>query len=194
MNTKYSGIIVVLVIIAVALSTCSFDSFGEKWSPFEFKGNELYRYRVKWEDEGQESAIYSLRIEENAAGNYTVKYSTEVEVEPSQLSSDVAFGYWGSYGPSLQLMFFNPMYSMFFDQLELKVGEKMSFYGQGLIKVTGKEKVAGHVGYVCRLFNSEEEFVAEWVVDPELALPLRSMNSEQSGGEGEILILDYKRL
>ncbi|MFB6290418.1 MAG: hypothetical protein ABEJ25_01635 [Candidatus Bipolaricaulia bacterium] len=193
-TTKYRGIIVILVIISVTLSAWSFDSFGEKWSPFEFKGNELYRYRVKWGDEQQESAIYSLRIEENAAGNYTVKYSTEVEVEPSQLSSDVAFGYWESYGPSLQFMFLNPMYSMLFDQLELKVGEKMSYYGQGTMKVTGKEKVAGRVGYVCRLFDTDEEFVAEWVVDPTLALPLRSINSELSGGEGEILMLDYKRL
>ena len=194
MNTKYRGITVVLVILAVALSACSFDSFGEKWSPFEFKGNELYRYRVQWGDKEQESAIYSLRIEENSAGNYTVKYSTEVEVKPSQLGSDVAFGYWESYGPSLQLMFLNPMYDMFFDQLELKVGEKMSYYGQGLMKVTGKEKVAGHLGYVCRLLNADEEFISEWVVDPALALPLRSTHSEMSGGEGEILMLDYKRL
>lgn len=194
MGTEYRGISVVVVVIALALIACSFGAFGEKWEPFEFKGNELYEYRVKWGDEELESALYRLSIEENQDGNYTVKYSTEVEVEPSELSGNVIFGYWGSYGPSLQFIFLNPMYSMLFEQLELKVGKEMSYYGQGTMKVTGKEKVAGRIGYVCRLFDVDEELAGEWVIDPDLALPLRSVNPEVTDGEGEIVLLNYKGL
>lgn len=194
MNTKQGGVLVIVFVVSVALIAGSFGAFGKEWKPFEFRGNEHYRYRVKWGDEELESAIYNLSIEANEAGNYQVKYSTEVEIEPSQLGSNVVFGYWGSYGPSLQFIFLNPMYSMLFEQLELKVGEKMSYYGQGTMKVTGKEKVAGRVGYVCRLLDADEEFVGEWVIDPTLALPLRSINQEVSEGEGEIVLLNYERL
>lgn len=133
-NPKRFCLPIIVAFLAVVLVAPSFGVFAEKWKPFKFKGNELYRYRVKWGEEEKESAIYSLSIEENDAGNYQVKYSTEVEVEPSQLDSEVAFGYWGSYGPSLHFMFMNPMYEMLFEQLELSVGEKMSYYGQGTMK------------------------------------------------------------
>lgn len=194
MNSKKFGIPVVVCFSIVALLFCSCGSFAENWQPFQFEGNETYRYRVKWGEEKRESAVYRLSIEENEEGNYQVEYSTEVEVEPSELNSEVAFGYWESYGPSLHFMFLNPMYEMLFEELELKVGEKMSYYGRGTMEVTGREEVAGREGYVCRLFDSEEEFLAEWVVDPELALPLRSINSELDKGEGEIVLLEYEKL
>lgn len=87
------------------------------------------------------------------------------------------------------------MYEMLFSQLELQVGEKMSFYGQGIIEVVGTETIAGRNGYVCRYTEkSEDELLAEWVIDPDLALPLRSKMYD--GGEmmGQIELLVYEEI
>jgi hypothetical protein len=55
------------------------------------------------------------------------------------------------------------------------------------------EEMAGRSGFVCQLFDSEEEdkMLAEWVIDPELALPLRSKTYGDDGIEGEIELLKY---
>lgn len=194
MNTRAKIGIKAGLIVALAMLVFTWGTLAETWTPFQFLGNELYRYKIKWGEDEQESAIYSLTVKENESGNYTVNYSTQVEVEPSQLNSEVIFGVWGSYGPSLHFMFLNPMYEMLFNQLELNVGEKMSYYGQGTMKVTGTEKIVGRQGYVCRLFDTDDNPIAEWVVDPGLALPLRSTMYESSGTEGEIILLNYEKL
>ena len=83
---------------------------------------------------------------------------------------------------------------MYFQEMDLEVGEKMSCYGIGLIKVTGKEKIAGREGFVCQLFQTmddEEELVAEWIVDPELALPLRSRVFSEEKVESQIELIKY---
>lgn len=193
MKTTGKAIILVALVFIVTLLVFGPVTNAKTWSAFQFRGNEMYEYRVIWGDEDRE-AIYRLSINEKPSGNYSVKYSTEVEIKPSQLSSDVAFGYWGTYGPSLHFMFLNPMYEMLFSQLELKVGEKMSYYGQGTMKVPGKEKIAGRTGFVCQLYDNDENLIAEWVIDPELALPLRSITYEGSGTEGEIILVNYEKL
>ncbi len=83
-----------------------------------------------------------------------------------ELGPETAFGLMGSYGISLNMLVINPAYGFFFSQMNLKVGEKMNFFGAGIIKVTGKEKIAGREGFVCQLFQADEEekMIAEWVM------------------------------
>ena len=77
--------------------------------------------------------------------------------------------------------------------MDLKVGEKMNFFGAGIVKVIGKEKIAGREGFVCQLFQADEEekMMAEWVIDPELALPLRSKIFEDGELQGQIELVKY---
>ena len=177
--------------VSCLIVTSGAVGFSATWNPFEFRGNESYRYQVTWEEEAQ-SAIYELLIEELDNGNFRVKYGTEVEISPEELSSEMVFGFWGGYGPSLSFLFMNPMYEMLFSQLELNVGEKMSYYGQGKMEVVGRETIAGLEGYVCKFSDSDGELIAEWVIKPELGLPLRSRLYEGGGSEGEINLLSYE--
>ena len=65
----------------------------------------------------------------------------------------------------------------FFPQLELNVGEKMSLWGAGLVKVTGKETVAGIEGYIVEFYqtqNGEDKLVTKMTINPDYPLPLRS--------------------
>jgi len=186
--------ILVLSVIAGMLALSGFAATGATWQPFDFEGNERYRYRVLWNDGDEQSAIYELGIEEDAEGNFKVSYSTEVTISPNELSEQLVFGFWGGYGPSLSFLFLNPMYEMLFSQLELTVGEKMSYYGQGKMEVVSMETIAGLEGYVCKFYESDDELVAEWVINPGMALPLRSRMYEGSGLEGEIELLNYEKL
>ncbi len=183
-----------LFIVVGIIVLSSFAVMGATWGPFEFEGNERYRYRVSWNDGDERSAIYELGIREDPEGNFKVSYSTEVTLSPSELSEELVFGFWGGYGPSLSFLFLNPMYKMLFNQLELAVGEKMSYYGQGKMEVVDKESIAGMVGYVCKFYESPGRLVAEWVINPDLALPLRSRMYEGSGVKGEIELLGYEKL
>ena len=110
-----------------------------------------------------------------------------------KLGPEAAFGLWGVYGISLNMLVINPAYGFFFSQMDLKVGEKMNFMGAGIIKIIGKEKIAGREGFVCQLFQADEEdkMVAEWVIDPELALPLRSKVFEDDELQGQIELIKY---
>ncbi|MFW6013164.1 MAG: hypothetical protein ACOCZX_06070 [Candidatus Bipolaricaulota bacterium] len=186
-KTHYS---LLAVLIAGLVMASAFGGQAQVWQPFSFRGNESYRYQINWQNGEENSAIYSLTISQNDSGKYTVEYSTEIEAE--ELSSELAFGYWGTYGPSLQYMFWNPMYEMLFSQLELKVGEKMSYLDFGTMEVKGKENVAGFEGFVCELSDTDGEKTAEWVIDPEIALPLRSYMYEGNVDEGEVVLLDYE--
>ena len=191
MRNKFRKNSVMGVFAIILLFIFSSFCFAESWVPFKFKGNEMYEYNIERQEDDKTSAIYSLKIEEIKGGKFRVEYSTRMEVERSNFNEQTAFGFLGSYGP-LNFMFFNPMYKMLFEQLKLKVGEEMSYYGQGLMKVLGKENIAGRTGYICRLFDSDGSPVFEWVIDPELALPIRSTKLDEEVVEGETILLKYE--
>jgi hypothetical protein len=174
--------------------------WAEKWQPYQFKGDERFEYKIIWnEDEEPVEIIYILDIkkgpEKSQEGEevYEVAYTTKGTLTKDKLGQETAFGLGGAYGISLNMLVINPAYGFFFSQMDLKVGEKMSFFGAGIVKVTAMEEIAGRSGFVCQLFSPEEEdkMLAEWVIDPELALPLRSKTFGDDGIEGEIELLNY---
>lgn len=57
MKSRRFGLPIFVGYLALALLFFSFGAFAEKWTPFEFKGNELYRYEVNWGEGKKESAI-----------------------------------------------------------------------------------------------------------------------------------------
>jgi len=174
--------------------------WAEKWEPYQFKGNEYFEFKILLqEDEETEESIYILDIKESseksASGEevYEVGYITKGTLTKDELGPETAFGLMGSYGISLNMLVINPAYGFFFSQMDLKVGEKMNFFGAGIIKVIGKEKIAGREGFVCQLFQADEEekMMAEWVIDPDLALPLRSKIFDDNELQGQIELVKY---
>ncbi len=170
--------------------------WAEKWEPYQFKGNEYFEFKILLEeDEETKESIYILDIKENseksASGEevYEVSYTTKGTLTKDELGPETAFG----LGISLNMLVINPAYGFFFSQMDLKVGEKMNFFGAGIINVIGKEKIAGREGFVCQLFlaDEEEKMVAEWVIDPDLALPLRSKIFDDNELQGQIELVKY---
>ena len=171
-------------------------AWAEKWEPFQFRGNERFEYKILLEEDEQEGEIiYILDIKESKKDEdvFEVTYTTKGTLRKDKLGPEAAFGLWGVYGISLNMLVINPAYGFFFSQMDLKVGEKMNFMGAGIIKIIGKEKIAGREGFVCQLFQADEEdkMVAEWVIDPELALPLRSKVFEDDELQGQIELIKY---
>jgi hypothetical protein len=191
-----------LIILLIGLFLFGVGQLGwaEKWQPYQFKGDERFEYKILWnENEEPVEITYILDIkkdpEKSQEGEeiYEVAYTTKGTLTKDKLGQETAFGLWGAYGISLNMLVINPAYGFFFSQMDLKVGEKMSFFGAGIIKVTAMEEIAGRSGFVCQLFKQDEEdkMLVEWVIDPELALPLRSKTYGDDGIEGEIELLNY---
>jgi hypothetical protein len=170
-----------------------------QWQPYKFKGDERFEYRIEWSDNGEKTgAIYILDIrstnEKNEEGEkvFEISYTTKGKVSQDELGEQAAFGLWGMYGISLPILFLNPMYAVFFGQMNLETGEKMSLYGMGVIKVTKKESVGKREGFVCQLIQ-EDELMSEWTIDPDLALPIRSRLYEEGETKHQIELIGYTK-
>jgi hypothetical protein len=170
-----------------------------QWQPYQFGGNERFVYRISWSDNGEMTVVeYEMATkgtgEKGAGGEeiFEVSYTTRGKIAKSDLNEQAAFGLLGMYGISLPMLFLNPMYGAFFGEIEFEVGEKMSLFGMGVIKVTDKVKVAGRDGYVCQLF-AEDELQTEWTIDPKLPLPLWSKIYEDGEIQHEIELLKYEK-
>ena len=189
---------IIVVLIGLFLFGIGQVVWAEKWEPYQFKGNEYFEYKILLEEDEQE-ATYILDIKESSKKStsgeeiFEVSYTTKGTLTKDELGPETAFGLWGSYGISLNMLVINPAYAFFFSQMDLKVGEKMNFFGAGIIKVIGKEKIAGREGFVCQLFQADEEekMIAEWIIDPDLALPLRSKIFEDNELQGQIELVKY---
>ena len=87
------------------------------------------------------------------------------------------------------------MYQGLLGAVELEVGEKMSYFGGMLAKVTAKETIAGHEGFVVKMFNTskeQEELVAELVIHPAIPVALRARNYRKGQIKTENLMLEYQ--
>lgn len=174
-------------------------ALAEKWQPYQFKGDERFKYKVTWgEGEEKREATYILDIKRSGERTkegediFEVTYTTKGTLKKGELRAEAAFGLWSVYGISLNMLILNPAYGFFFSQMELEVGEKMSFFGAGTVKIIGKDEVAGREGVVCQLFQ-EDELVAEWTIDPELAMPLRSKVFMEKKVQSQIELTNYTR-
>jgi len=187
-----------MIILLVGLFLFGICQLGwaQKWEPYQFRGDERFEYKILWEeDEERGEIIYILDIKRSEKDEevFEVTYTTKGTLTKDELGPETAFGLWGVYGISLSMLVINPAYAFFFSQMDLKVGEKMNFFGAGIIKIIGKEKIAGREGFVCQLFRPDEEdkMLAEWVINPELALPLRSKIFEDNELQGQIELIKY---
>lgn len=194
---------VLFVAVTICLLAVFFNQTANavKWEPYQFKGNEKYEFRIISSDDGKQlEAYYALEIKKSgkkdSAGEdlFEVTYTTRGEVPESKLGAETAFGLWGFYGVSLAMVFVNPAYSFFFTQLDLVEGGNMNFYGAGTVRVTGKETVGGREGFVCKLSqpgDEGEQLITEWTVDPNLALPIKSILYDEGEVQNRIELIKY---
>lgn len=165
---------------------------AQKWEKQgKFDGNEHFEYKITTKERGKEKELTYILDVKKAGDEYEVSYTTKGKIPKDQLGMQAAFGLVGLYGISLNAIVLNPMTTLYFQQLNLSEGEKMSFYGAGLVKVTGKETVGGQQGYICEFYQtqgSEEKLISKMTVNPNLPLPIRS-KVENS----EAVLVSYKK-
>jgi hypothetical protein len=165
-----------------------------KWHPFQFKGNERYDYKLTTlEGEERKETGFALDIKK-AANDYEVTWSVRSKLKADELNEQAMLVGWTTAVPAWTIM--NPMYAMFVNDLELKEGEKMSVFGAGTVKVVAKETVGGRSGFKCQFSAKEgdkETLTWEWTVDPELALPIKSIMYSDGKESSRAELTAYKK-
>src|SRR5262245_47287272 len=187
-----------LFILAVSLALAPLGVSAQdekKWKPYQFKGNERYEYKVVI-NEGEEKKTmgYVLDIRNKGAEDWDVTTSVKNTLKKTA-GAEVLFGGL-AMGLSPAMFLMNPLFGAFLEQVELKEGEKMSLLGAGVIKVTKKETVGGRTGFICELYTkAENRDVLAWscTVDPELALPIRSITFEDGKEKHRMELVSYKK-
>ena len=191
---KHSLLILGLALAFVPRGVSAQDE--KKWKPYQFKGNERFEYKVVMADgEGRKEMGYVLDIRNKGAEDWDVTTSIKNPMKKSAQGAEVLMGGLAmGLSPAMYLM--NPLFGAFLEQVELKEGEKMSLFGAGLIKVTKKETVGGRTGFVCELYTKvENKDTLTWVcvVDPDLALPIRSITFEEGKEKTRMELVSYRK-
>jgi len=193
----------ILLVLGAILFTTGALAFAGKWKPYEFNGAASYKYRITtYEDGGQKDLLFGFDLEpsttKNAAGEtqWRVTTTTQSLMNEDELKGAALFGVSPVLSMAPAMMLGNPMFGGLIGEMELEVGEKMSFFGMGKAVVTKKETVGGIEGYVCELYMKQDEGerkVAELVVHPDLAFPLRSRVYDEDQLQFQMELLEYKK-
>ncbi len=173
----------VLAVVMVATSMIALSS-AEMWEPYQFQPKDQeYEYKIiSFEDDVEKVSNYVLEIEKKDDGQLEISVTTTWIAAEEDLGSQILGGWWAAGAFGLTMAFINPMYAAFFSGLDMYEGNKMSFFGAGVVEVTGTEKVAGRKGFVC-VFRNEDggPMMGRYVVDPSLPLPLKTEIFEEDG-------------
>lgn len=169
---------------------------GSKWKPFQFTGDERYDFRLTLDDGGETKKEhgFALDIRKKSAEDFEVTWSVKSALKKDELNEQALLVGWVNAAPAWAIM--NPMYALFVNDLELSVGSKMSLFGAGTVKVTGKETIAGREGFVCQFLaknDDKDELTWEWTVDPSLALPLKSVVFSDGKETSRAVLASYKK-
>jgi hypothetical protein len=180
-NKKFIvGLTVVGFICSIGLS------YADMWEPYQFQPqDQKYEYQITNFEEGVEKiSHYILTIDKKDDGQLEVSVQTTWMAGQDELGSEILGGWWAAGAFGLTMAFINPMYAAFFGGLDLHVGNKMSFFGAGVVQVTGTEKVAGRSGFVCELLSQDAGTVqGRYVVDPAIPLPLKTELFDDQGNK-----------
>jgi len=187
--------VLALALLAVARPAPAQET-GTRWKPYQFKGSERYEYKmVTIDGDERKESVYVLEVRKKGPGEWEVGTTVRNGVKAEQIGAEQILGAsFGAMSPALYLM--NPLYGAFIEQVELKEGEKMSLFGAGVIKVGSKETVGGRSGLTCKLFTKQEDkdvLTWEWTVDPDLALPIKSVTYEGGKEKARVELVSFKR-
>jgi len=181
--------ILIITILLMALVLSFGLSFADMWEPYQFEPvDQEYEYEIiNYEQMGDEEptaqiSYYLLRITQMDSGQMEVSVQTTWMAGQDELGSEILGGWWATGAFGLTMAFINPMYAAFFGGLDLSVGNKMSFFGAGVVQVTGTETVAGREGFVCELLNEDGGTVqGRYIIDPSVPLPLKAEMFKEDG-------------
>lgn len=180
-------------ILTIALALLAAQD-GKKWKPFQFAGNERFEYKlVQTEEEGKKESGFGLDLRKKGEDQFEVTWSNRNVMKKDQ-GMEIIMG--GGAGMMPALVLFNPGFVGFFEQVELKAGEKMSILGAGVIKVGAKETIGGRSGFPCTLFTKQDDkevAAFQWTIDPDLGLPIRSITYEEGKEKIRAELLSYKK-
>ena len=184
-----------LVVAALLLPCAAAAQDAKKWKPYQFTGNERYEYKVTAvEGDAKKETGYILDIRNKGEEDWEVTWSVRSTMKKTA-GSDILMGGMGmGLSPAMFLM--NPLFGAFLEQVDLKVGEKMSLLGAGVVRVTKKETVGSRTGYTCELYTKQddkEQLTWSCTVDPELALPIRSITFENGQEKYRMDLVSYKK-
>ena len=188
------GLLVILTVGTVALF-----AHADQWKPYEFKGPAFYKYKITTAEGGEPMEIvYSLDIQNagQPAGAYRVTTSIKTLVKAEDMGAEAFFGSSQALAPVAMLVLGGPMYSAFLGQMDLAVGEKMSFFGAGYAKVVRKQTFAGLEGFVCEIWIKQgdtDQKQAELTIHSDFPFPLRSRAFEDGEPRFDMELLEYRK-
>lgn len=189
--TRHARFIVAALLLPCAASAQD----AKKWKPYQFTGNERYEYKATMTDGDEKKELgYILDIRKKGEEDWDVTWSTRSAMKKTAGPEVLMGGMGMGLSPALFLM--NPLFGAFLEQVELKEGEKMSLFGAGMVKVTKKETVGGRTGFICELYTKQddkEQLTWSCTVDPELALPIRSITFEGGKEKQRMDLVAYKK-
>jgi hypothetical protein len=175
----------VLVLMLITIVTLTIElSIADMWKPYEFEPkNQVYEYKItNFQDGLEKVSAYMLEMEKMESGQMEVSVKTTWTAGEDELDQQILGGWWAAGAFGLTMAFINPMYAAFFGGLDMHVGNKMSFFGAGVVEVTGTEKVSNRTGFVCVLRNQDTgPILGRYVVDPAVPLPLKTEIFEEDG-------------
>lgn len=184
-----------ILALACALAPVASAQDEKKWKPYQFKGNEKFDYKVVMDEgEGKKEMGYVLDIRQKGAEDWDVTWSFKSTMKKTQGPEILMGGLGMGLSPAMFLM--NPLFGAFLEQVELKEGEKMSLFGAGVVKVVKKETVGGRTGFLCELYtkqDNKDQLAWACTVDPELALPIRSVTFENGKEKYRMDLVSYKK-
>ena len=155
-----------------------------RWEPFKLHPAVKFvdlQYRIQ--NQQGDTVVYGIQVKRLKDQQVRIKISSEAELNEDQIGAQTLMGFWGVFGLS-QFIFFNPAFAMFYSQMDLEVGEKMSFFGAGFAKVTGEKTVGGRKGRVVEFYqreNGKDRLISKTVIDPKIFIPIENITYDQNG-------------
>jgi hypothetical protein len=123
MGAKRWSVVAVGLVVLVLLPA----AIADKWTPFQFRETERYEYKVLSKDgDRMVEGGYVLELKptdrKNEEGQALIQVSvTTIGYTPKdQFESDPAGVVWGGHAFNFSMMALNPMYAVFFQQLDVR--------------------------------------------------------------------------
>ncbi len=161
----------------------------DKWEPYKFKAGEHYEYKIVSPDESDASkrkeTSYGIDIRKKGDDDVEIVWTIKTVMKKSELGEKVLLGGMG-VGASPLWTAVNPLYLAFVSQVKLKENDKTNLMGAGTIQVGAKETIGGRTGFPLKLLvDKDGKDVVAWeaTIDPELALPIKSVTYDDDGKE-----------
>jgi len=166
------------------------------WMPLEdYSGVKYVYYKINYTQyEEEKEMIYGVEIGMDEE-KYILNYSTTVFLPKDQpLGSDVLFEQELSM---FMYTFLNPMFSFFYEAIDLNEQMNTKIFGFGSIKYEGQVTVQSknneYTGTKVVLYNEDNELSMYWVLNQDIPFPIITYTGDDySDGSTIVQLWDYE--